>query len=187
MVSEDIERNRDHYCRSCTPHTAKSPGDIVESVTQTQSELLALFESASPDQAQRRPAPDEWSLHELARHAAFTERLIAKLVHHMARGETPSAEDFRGAGIGMMPEDADGSYADTLDELRRMNAVLLDAVRSLPEAPDAEMKLPHPFFGPLTCLEWAGFQRVHDTDHIQHARKNPRRHRLTLAAPATVH
>ncbi|MEX0750320.1 MAG: DinB family protein, partial [Dehalococcoidia bacterium] len=89
----------------------------------------------------------------------------------LARGTTPPAEDLVGAGIGMIPADDGRPYAEALAELRQRNADLLDAVRSLPDAPNLEMQLPHPFFGPLNCLEWAGFQRVHDLDHIQHARR----------------
>jgi hypothetical protein len=83
----------------------------------------------------------------------------------------PPAEDLEGAGVGMMPKADTRSYAEIVSDLERMNAALLDAVRNLPERPDTEMLVPHPLFGRLNCLEWAGFQRVHDTDHIQHARK----------------
>jgi hypothetical protein len=110
-------------------------------------------------------------MRELARHAAFTQRLIAKLVHTLARGTMPAPEDFAGAGIGMMPDDDGRSYGDILRELGEMNDALQTAVRELPDDPNVEMKLPHPFFGPLNCKEWAGFQRVHDLDHIQHAQK----------------
>ena len=83
----------------------------------------------------------------------------------------PPAEDLEGAGIGMMPKEDGRPLGEVLEELGRRNGELLEAVRSLPEEPDVEMKVPHPYFGPLNCLEWAGFQRVHDTDHIQHAEK----------------
>jgi len=71
----------------------------------------------------------------------------------------------------MMPKGDTRTYARALRDLRVANEELLDAVRNLPEHPDTGMVVPHPFFGPLSCLEWAGFQRVHDTDHIQHAAK----------------
>jgi hypothetical protein len=171
MVSEDIIANRDRYMAIMHEHGVMSPESIVDSVRKTQSELLAIYRSAGEERARRKPAPDEWSLHELAIHTVFTERLIAKLVHHLARSSTPSAEDFEGAGIGMMPPPDSRTYGEVLDDLERTNSDFLGAVRGLPAAPDREMKLPHPFFGPLTCLEWAGFQRVHDLDHIQHARK----------------
>ncbi len=171
MVSEDIQAAREEYLAIMHDHGTKHPDAIIESVRETQGQLLAIFSSVSEEQAARRPATDEWSLHELALHAVFTEQLIAKLIHHMARSSTPSAEDLDGAGIGMMPKSDARSYPQVLEDLRRTNGDLLDAVRGLPEERDVEMKLPHPFFGPLNCLEWAGFQRVHDLDHIQHARK----------------
>jgi hypothetical protein len=171
MVSEDIIAARDQYVAIMSDHGKKAPDAIIASLRETQAGLLATFRSASEAQAQQKPSPDEWNLLELARHAEFTERLIAKLIHHLARSSTPSAEDFSGAGIGMMPKDDNRGFAQVLDDLVRRNEDLLNAVSRLPEAPDREMKLPHPFFGPLNCLEWAGFQRVHDLDHIQHARK----------------
>ncbi len=171
MVSKDIEQRREQYLQLMREHGTMPREQIIESVRETQGKLLDIFSSASETQAARKPADDEWSLHELALHAVFTERLIAKLIQHTARSSTPPAEDLEGAGIGMMPNDDSRTYEEVINDLRRVNEDLLEAVRGLPEEPDREMKLAHPFFGPLNCLEWAGFQRVHDTDHIQHAEK----------------
>ncbi len=171
MVSEDIQASRDFYVALMRDHGTMTPGRIIASVRETQDKLLAIYRSVSEAQAQWKPAEDEWSMHQLALHTAFTERLVGKLVYHMARSSTPAAEDLEGAGIGMMPKDDRRGYAEVLDHLGSKNRDLLDVLRDLPAAPDMEMKLPHPFFGRLNCLEWAGFQRVHDLDHIQHARK----------------
>jgi hypothetical protein len=110
-------------------------------------------------------------MRELSLHALFTEQLMVKLIHHLSRGTTPPAEAFEGAGIGMMPGDDGRAYSAVVRDLATTNAALLAAVRELPDMPNTDLKLPHPFFGPLNALEWAGFQRVHDTDHIQHAQK----------------
>ncbi len=171
MVSEDIQQRREQYMRMMHEHGTTPRDQIIESVRETQCKLLDIFSGASETQAARKPADDEWSLHELALHTVFTERLIAKLIQHTARSSTPPAGDLEGAGIGMMPQGDSRSYEEVVSDLRHVNEDLLDAVRGLPEEPDREMKLAHPFFGPLNCLEWAGFQRVHDTDHIQHAEK----------------
>jgi hypothetical protein len=171
LISDDIQANRERYLAIMHEHGTMQPDSIIESLRETQDELLSIFRSATEEQSRTKPAPGEWSLHELAVHAVFTERLIAKLIHHAARGTVPSAEDLEGAGIGMMPKGADRPYSEVLDDLERKNADLLEAVRDLPENPNTEMRPPHPFFGPLNCREWAGFQRVHDLDHIQHARK----------------
>ncbi len=171
MVSQDIQDSRDVYMQLMHEHGRKSPEDIIASVGETQAELLAIFRSVDEPQALVQPAPDEWSLRDLAEHAVFTERLIGKLIHYTARGSVPPAEDLKGAGIGMMPDDRRQSYVEIVEDLAAMNTALLDAVRNLPAQPNTEMLVPHPFFGPLNCLQWAGFQRVHDLDHIQHARK----------------
>ena len=171
MVSQDIQDNRERYMEIMRAHGLMRPDEIVASVEETQSELLSVFETATEEVALRRPAEDEWGMRDLVAHAVFTERLIAKIIHHGARGEVPSAEDLAGAGIGMMPPEEMRSYGELLDALRATNADVIAAVRGLPESPNMEMKMPHPFFGPLNCKEWAGFQRVHDLDHIQHGRR----------------
>ncbi len=170
VISQSIQSNKERYLAIMAEHGAMSPAEIVVSVSETQTELHAIFSSATIEIAARKPATDEWCLLELVRHAGFTELLVGKLVHLLARSEIPTAEDLKGSGIGMMPDD-DRAYAEVLDDLALKNTALLEAVRALPDEPNVELKAPHPFFGPLNCKEWAGFQRVHDLDHIQHARK----------------
>jgi hypothetical protein len=170
-ISDDIQRRREAYLALMHDHGLKSRDAIAESVRETQAELLAIFRSCDEARASRAPAEGEWGMRELALHALFTERLIARLIEHLSRGTTPPAEAFAGAGIGMMPKDDGRPYEAVVRDLAAANEVLLAAVRDVPDDPNTELKLPHPFFGPLNGLEWAGFQRVHDTDHIQHARK----------------
>jgi hypothetical protein len=171
MVSEDIQRRREEFMQIMQAHGAMAHEDILSSVRETQRELFAIFRSCDEQRAARKPADDEWAVRGLALHALFTEQLIAKLVHHLSRGATPPPEAFEGAGIGMMPADDGRSYSAVVDGLKEANEAMLAAIRDLPEEPNLELKLPHPFFGPLNSREWAGFQRVHDLDHIQHVRK----------------
>ncbi len=171
FISDDIQSHRDEYLQLMHDHGLKMRDEILVSVQQTQAELLTIFSSCDESRASRAPAEGEWSMRELARHAVFTEALIAKMIHHLARGTYPPAEDFKGSGIGMMPEDDGRAYAAIMRELVEANEALLTSVRELPDKPNVELKLPHPYFGPLNCKEWAGFQKVHDTDHIQHAQK----------------
>jgi hypothetical protein len=171
LVSDEIKARRDEYLQLMHDHAMKTPEGIVESVRETQTELLAIFSSCSEARASRAPAEGEWNMRELALHAVFTEVLIAKLVHHLSRGNVPPAEAFEGAGIGMITPDDGRPYDAIMRDLAEVNETLLTSVRELPGEPNTTMKLPHPYFGPLNCLEWAGFQRVHDSDHIQHAQK----------------
>jgi hypothetical protein len=73
--------------------------------------------------------------------------------------------------MGTMVEDDGRPFAALLDDLRALDDEMLAAIRDLPAPPDTSITPAHPFFGPLNCLEWAAFQRVHDEDHVQHAGK----------------
>ena len=171
MVSQDIQDRRDAYIEIMRAHAEKSPAEISDSVRETQSRLLGVLDGWTDADALWKPAPDEWCIRELALHALFTERLVAKLVHYTARGAFPPAADLEGAGIGMMPADDGREYRRVLDDLRAANEALVATLQEIPDEPDMKMQAAHPFFGRLNCLEWAGFQRVHDLDHIQHAEK----------------
>lgn len=181
MVSPEITQRIDEYKLLMRELGAQPPEAIIARVRESQARLLSVLEPVALPAALWKPGADEWCLRELTIHAAFTERLVGKLVHYAARGAPPPAEDLRGAGIGMMPPEGDDrSYAEALDWLRAMNEELVREVRALPDDPDTAMRLPHPIFGPLNCLEWAAFQCVHDTDHTQHAE------RIRTAMPASV-
>ncbi|MFI5242887.1 MAG: DinB family protein [Gemmatimonadales bacterium] len=171
MVSQDIQDRREAYLEIMHAHGTKSPAEISASIRETQSQLLDVLNGWSDADALWKPAPAEWCIRDLALHAMFTERLVAKLVHYTARGAFPPAADLAGAGIGMMPADDGRAYRQVLDDLRAANDALIETVGELRGEPDVKTQATHPFFGPLNCLEWAGFQRVHDLDHIQHAEK----------------
>jgi hypothetical protein len=171
MVSPEIQSRRETYTELMRELALKPRAELVRSVAETQEQLLAILAPVSEEQARSSPGEGEWCLRDLTMHAAFTERLVSKLIEYNARGEMPPAEDLAGAGIGMMPADEGKSFADVVAGLRAMNAGLLRTIEAVPEEPNLERILPHPFFGPLNCLEWAGFQRVHDLDHMQHAQR----------------
>jgi hypothetical protein len=71
----------------------------------------------------------------------------------------------------MTRDDGGEPFAGLVGELEKVNAQMIETIVAMPEAPDTAIKPAHPFFGPLNCLEWAVFQRVHDEDHVQHAGK----------------
>jgi hypothetical protein len=95
VVSEEIRSRRDLYLEIMHAHGVKERGEIVRSVDETQQQLLAVLRGAQAEEAQRKPAPEEWSLRELAMHAAFAERLIAKFIHYLARGNMPPLRTWR--------------------------------------------------------------------------------------------
>lgn len=166
MVSEDIAAR----VRSYIGHQAtKSRGAIVDLVATSQNRYIDIVGTVGDDIAILKPAEDEWSLRQLTLHVMTTQASVARMMAEAARGEEPAPEK---RGIGMTREDDPShSFAVLIDELRQVNAGMLDAIRAMPDPPDISIMPPHPFFGPLNCLEWAVFQRVHDEDHVQHANK----------------
>ena len=166
MVSEDVATRVQSYIKH---QATKSRDFILEFVATSQGRYIDLVSQVDDDVAVRKPAPDEWSIRELTLHVLTTEASVSRMLAAAARGEQPPSEK---RGIGMTrADDPARPFADVVEELRGVNADMLTAIRDMPEIPDVSLTPPHPFFGPLNCLEWAVFQRVHDEDHVQHANR----------------
>jgi hypothetical protein len=173
MVTEDVAARVKSYIQH---QATKSRDFVVDLVATSQGRYLEIVSAIDDHVAARKPAPDEWSIRELTLHVLTTQASVARMVEATARGEQPPVEK---RGIGMTrADDASAPFASLVDELRGVNADMLSAIRGMPDEPDTSLTPPHPFFGPLNCVEWAVFQRVHDEDHVQHANK-------ILAAVAT--
>jgi hypothetical protein len=163
MVSDDVRERVTSYIKH---QAGKSTASIVDLVRTSQEGLLAALDGVPEDVAAKKPAPDEWSLHDLIRHVIDAEDSVARIVERLSRGDPPE----RVAVAGSMVDGA-GAFSDLVARLRASNRRLLDTIAALPADANREAQYPHPFFGPLNCCEWAAFQRVHDADHLQHAGK----------------
>lgn len=165
MVTQDIAER----VRSYMQHQAGKPREsIVDLVTTSQQRYLDVVGGLSDDVAARKPAADEWSVRELTRHVISAQDGVADIVGSISRGQAPDAGERR---PGMMLADDSRPFAELVDQLRTVNARMIETIRDVPADPNTEMTAKHPFFGELNCLEWAVFQRVHDEDHVQHAGK----------------
>ena len=163
MVSEDVRER----VRSYIQHQAQKPKtEIADMVAESQQRLLGVLSTHDDASAAKPEAPGEWCLFELTSHVVSAEEGVASLVERLARGETAKRDGQPGQMV-----DEPGGYPALLERLQSANAKMLSAIRGLPDYPDLETKSVHPFFGELNCTEWAVFQRVHDSDHIQHAQK----------------
>ena len=148
----------------------RSRAELEDLVRESQQRYLDAISGVDEKATAVSPGEGQWSLRELLRHVIAAERGVAAIVRSTAAGrETTSVKP--GRAIGMQIADDGAPFSALLDQLRDTNADMLQAIRSLPDDADTETTFPHPWFGPLNCIEWAVFQRVHDTDHIQHAQK----------------
>lgn len=165
MVNDDI---RARVVRFIEREAAKPRDELAALIRDTHAQFIDRIAALDDARAATKPAPDEWSARELTRHVIASEARVAELIHHLGRGEDAPA---RPGGIGMSLEDDGRPFADYVAHLRETNERLLAALAGLPDPPNDAKKAPHPWFGPLTALQWAAFQCVHDRDHIQHVDK----------------
>lgn len=166
MVTEDVAQRVTKYIQH---QGTKSSPALADLVAESHARLLAILRPVTEEQSRTAPAADQWDLRELIRHVIAAQDSVAKLVHHLSRGEQVRRDGP--GGIGMQYDDDARPFSAWVAQLEQSNAGMIEAIRGIPAQPDTETKAPHPFFGPLTGPEWAAFQRVHDADHIQHSER----------------
>ena len=139
----------------------KGPQGIRDAVQKGHDQLLSQIDGLSEEQAAYKPAPDDWCVLEVLQHVLESKEIITRRCFALARGETVPVVGTIGSVEGEVP----GSLAQARSALGAAHADALRFADSL--APETNLldKEPHPWFGPLNCVEWAVFQRVHDGDH----------------------
>ncbi|MDA0364939.1 MAG: DinB family protein [Chloroflexi bacterium] len=138
--------------------------DMWPRTVRGRLQLLDVLGDVSEAQARYRPAPDQWSIAEVALHILNSSTANRRMTEALAAGRDGGAER-----VDPPVEPTDRS----IEELRR--ALLDDAVAwsaltsQLPEPPSFTALAPHPFFGDLHARAWYLFQRTHDIDHANQA------------------
>lgn len=168
MLPQDVIERVTIYIQH---QAGKSRDAVIDLVRTSQLRYLDVISAIDNAAAAKKPAPEEWSVRELLRHVILAEQDVTALVHDLSRGAIPPPTITGRRSIGAMIDDDARPFNALVGQLRDVNGAMLRAIEGLPDAPNLEMKAPHPFFGPLNCMEWAVFQRVHDEDHVQHAQK----------------
>lgn len=131
-------------------------------VIGARTELLDALAPITDQQAAWRPAPNDWSILEIAQHALNSSTGVRGLVESLARGKPGQRGETRERG--------DTGGATSIDAVRR--ALTTDAIAwaglvdRLPAECAYDGTSPHMFFGELNCRAWFLFQRIHDRDHL---------------------
>ncbi|MGA2284878.1 MAG: DinB family protein [Dehalococcoidia bacterium] len=162
-ISDETRQQVVGYLR----HQASKPAaELLELVDRAEGWIDRSLEGVSESQAQFCPEPGEWCVADVLRHVDASMRGTARLVTALAAAENVSAK------MANPPVD---TAPKTLAELRRGVAQSFDdmraAVRAIPEGPASKAIAYHPFFGDLTCKEWAAFVYVHARDHADQIEK----------------
>ena len=159
MVAENVRERTISYVRH---NVAKGPEAVRDVVRKGQQQVLVLIDGMTEEQAAFKPNAETWSVIEVLHHVAESHRSLARRCVSLSRGEP--AREVR--GIGQLDGTPPTSLAEARTELKAAHAEMRAFVDSLTPEANTEATLAHSWFGPLNCIEWPVFQRVHDGDHI---------------------
>jgi len=171
--------------------TYTSVAEIYEAIDKTRERFYRRVEELSDEQASARPAPEAWSVAEIAEHLAIIERSVLRLVKGVLAQIEAAGGQGDGGGALMKPFSLErhverarvekyvapemarpkgqARLADSLEHLRRSREELL-ALRPRIEAADLNaVSYPHPAFGPLNVYEWVAFIGIHEARHLRQA------------------
>lgn len=118
------------------PPTAAALADAVQerldAAYRTYVEVLA---AVPEDVANRRPAPDEWSVNETLAHLIHSVRGNLRWIDDLIGGEEPHYDDWGGNNLALSEGTvvAYGSLQGLMDELSRAHKELVAVLRRLPD------------------------------------------------------
>ena len=145
---------------------SKSKADLLGLIDRAAGWIEKSLEGVSESQAQFCPAPGEWCIADVLRHVDASMRGTARVVESLAGGEKA---DLR--GIEAVAEAGPETLAELRDGVARSYDDVRAAVSAIPEGAASGATAYHPFFGDLTCREWAAFVYVHSRDHADQIEK----------------
>lgn len=148
--------------------------DIYAMIEQRHARFIAALSGLNDTQAQFRPAPDEWSIAEIAEHISIANHGFLRLAYKLLKqAEAAAAPPLTALSLGHVILDEEGrqsplrfpapesvkpqgeqALADSLAKLEQ-NLADFQIVRPRLAAADcSQAKFPHPLVGELNVYQW---------------------------------
>ena len=148
---------------------AQSTDEVVAAMQQTKTDFMGEINGLSPEQIDFKPAPDRWSIREIALHVSNSMRNIGYMAMMLGAGQ-----------LKMDPKDAKPGALDPdpgdFDQIRKMVDegfdVSLKQAREADAVANPDATFPHPWFGEFTARDWAVFNVLHGNVHVNQVKKN---------------
>ncbi len=153
----EYERMRSYYL---TQGGKQSLKEMWPRAMKARLELLDALEGVSDAEADWSPAPEEWSIKEVALHILKNSRSTRALVQALAAGKPGDT-----AGIEPPRESTATPIKELQTQLRDDGIEWSAAILALPPTPPLTPTARHSMFGELHTRAWYLFQRTHDLDH----------------------
>ncbi len=170
---------------------AHTLADILDANMAERRRLVALVEGLPQSAADWRPAPDDWSVGEVAHHVVLAEESIRTVVersigrHAAGKRFEPMPDQERALSFGeligrrgtlaagplknpeMVTPTRGRALGDLVFELERGAAVSRSAFEPLDVDLLRSLTCPHPLFDLLTLLQWIDLVGFHDREHAE--------------------
>jgi hypothetical protein len=176
------ERARAYF----TSRAVLTPAAIGEQVGAAFDALDAVLTTISPEQARRRPAPEQWSAQEIVDHLLETYRPGVDELRCVLAGQRPPGEPIPAALQSKAP--LLRSWSWLLDELRRTHRDVIELIGSVTadfvtdaRAPTVMVvnvsggEVPGRALHWVEDLDWKAYAmvswRLHAIDHMKQVRK----------------
>lgn len=128
--------------------------------TKARLELLDALDGVSDVEAGWSPAPEEWSIKEVALHILKNSRSNRALVQALCAGKPGDT-----SGIEPPRENTSTPIKELQTQLRDDGIEWSATLLALPPTPPLTPTARHSMFGELHARSWYLFQRTHDIDH----------------------
>ncbi len=144
-----------------------NPHPIIDALAQNEATIIAAFNNTSTEARQWRPAPEKWSLLEIACHLLdeeredFRARLQSVITNH-----TQPFTPIDPAGWVTSRDYASRDFDLTLQQFALERQQSIQWLRSL-NIPDWHVAYQHPKFGPMTAAFLLANWLAHDYLHLR--------------------
>jgi hypothetical protein len=166
--------------------------ELVTLLTEARTELLSVLDAVPPADATRRPAPDAWSVAQIAEHLRLVEasigRTLGGIVKHAdldALGPETETASVLGAldrhrfeerrsrlpAPEMVRPGDDADLASAVSALTESRARLLALLERVNGRAVGQLGFPHPRLGFLSFYQWILFLGQHERRHTAQARE----------------
>jgi hypothetical protein len=159
---EDLQRVRGYLVSQAQK---LSVPQLVQKMQVDSMPLRDAVAAVPPDQFDARPTADDWSAALICTHILeMTEHGARAVTGIVERGDVPaSVSDMRPGFVREGLTRAEDFWPTFTARREPFYARVLQANGD----EHLDVKITHPWFGPLNWREWLLFMRVHDLDHMR--------------------